>query len=346
MRFHALLGVLIEIFLADSLSVLGLAGQKLCAMRYRVTHDLEEVKVLHLLKSPLWIASLVVFVLGNVLEAVALGFASEGAVVAAGTLTIFWNAIFSVMFFGETFTLAPPNRVCSWRLFQQWDLFSYVVLLVGSIMTVLACPPAPNDAKDTAAELIQKWVEAPYCYFALAEILLSIAFGVFLCKNWTNEKIGNWNAALNGVLCALLGSFTLTMSKVTTTLLKNSFAKQNQYDNIDAWAMTIVYILLLVLQVYLLNLALSAFEQALFVPIYEAASTIVTITTGLLYWKTYNEFGPTEFAWFVIGMLLMLWGILLVAHREPHSTKEIAQNFRCSRGKLIFLQYACVLNTS
>ena len=334
MRAQGLWGILIEIFLADSFSVLGLAGQKLCAMRYRVTHDLEEVKVLHLLKSPLWIASLVVFILGNVFEAVALGFAAEGAVVAAGTLTIFWNAIFSVLFFGETFTLVPPNKVCSWRVLQQWDLFSYVVLLVGSIMTVAACPPAPNDTEDTAAELIEKWVDAPYCYFALVEIVLCLFCAAFLCKHWNNAKVGNWNAALNGVLCALLGSFTLTMSKVTTTLLKNSFNKQNQYDNVDAWVMTAVYIFLLVFQVYLLNLALSAFEQALFVPIYEAASTIVTITTGLLYWKTYNDFTPTVFTWFVIGMLLMLWGIILVAHREPHSTKEIAQNFRCSRGML------------
>mmetsp|Transcript_5992 Transcript_5992/g.7162 ORF Transcript_5992/g.7162 Transcript_5992/m.7162 type:complete len:170 (-) Transcript_5992:112-621(-) len=154
-----LIGILVEIFVADLLTVIGLSGQKLAIMRAKIAQEeilAERRRIstsfeynlvessgrteVNMVKDPKWLLAFVIFILGQASEAISLSFASQTDVVSVSNLTLFWNSLFSVFLFREKFTLYPTYPELSLRLFRRWDLFSVTLLVAGSIITVLATP--------------------------------------------------------------------------------------------------------------------------------------------------------------------------------------------------------------
>jgi len=78
-------------------------------------------------------------------------------------------------------------------------------------------------------------------------------------------------------------------------------------------------------QLALLNIALGSFEQGIIVPIYEVLGTIATLCSGILYFQTYGDFEKNDTILFSFGVMLMIWGVWLVAHREVHTQQELSE---------------------
>jgi len=357
-------GILLEGIVVDFLIVFGLAGQKMAVMRL-IEHDREEEGascldesfydelfeetssqvmtvtsvvdngkdndtrvpyVRELLGDGTWLCSFATYLVGNVLEMVALSLTTQTNVALLSNFTLLWNSLLATVIFKEDFNFLPVFPELSFKLFYRWDAFHCFILLAGSLMAVHGAPGEPEEKPDAAEEL-KRLFEPPFSYCALFMLVSMFVTSVLLFKNWRNLKTGNLNAALIAGLCAFLGTFTLTLSKVATNLISLTVKGNNQFGDPKALFLTILWIFCLVSQLSLLNIALGSFEQGVVIPIFEILGTISAVVAGILYNKTYGDFDTVSAVLFGAGIFLMLWGVWLVAHREVLSQQELSQKF-------------------
>mmetsp|Transcript_552 Transcript_552/g.796 ORF Transcript_552/g.796 Transcript_552/m.796 type:complete len:463 (+) Transcript_552:294-1682(+) len=273
-----------------------------------------------------WLAGLGIFVIGNILELVALSFASQTDVALLTNFALIWNAVASVWIFNENFQVIPPSFSLSYETLQRWDLLHCGILLIGSMIAVVCTPAEPGDNLD-AKELLRRWGAPPYVYWGSFMLVVMFFTTIFLVCNWRNLKTGNLNAALMAGLSGFMSAFCVTLSKVATTLVSNTIQGNNQFDNPEAVFLVALWAVMLVSQLMLLNVALGAFEQGMIVPIYEVVGTIAAITSGILFYRTYYDFTFNMWVGFGIGVFMMSAGVWLVAHREVHTQQELSNNF-------------------
>ena len=288
-------------------------------------NDTQVPEVCELFSSRVWLLGFLVFLIGNISELVALSLASQTDIALLTNFALIWNTLVSVFIFKEGFNVKPVFCECSYRLVRRWDLLHIVILLFGCMLAVVCTPATPEDDRD-AKELLHQWGSPPYVYWGGFMLVAMFVTSLILVRNWRNLKTGNLNAALIAGLCGFMSAFCVTLSKVATTLLSQTFRGHNQYGNPEAVFLTCLWLTMLLTQLFLLNVALGAFEQGLVIPIYEVTGTIASITSGILFYRTYKDF--TELGWygFGVGVVMMCWGVWLVAHREVHSAQELSNS--------------------
>ena len=267
---------------------------------------------------------LIIFIIGQSSEIIALSYATETTVVAFGNFSLVWNALASRFVFKEKFVLRPPP---TWRRIAEWDLLSLLLLICGAVTVGMNAPPMKDEDELSAAKLSAMFVEFP---FAIALGLLLSALGAasaYLRRNWGDDT-NNVNAVLLGLVCAVISVFSVTLSKVTTELLGKTFGGDNQYGSPQAVFMTIAWIAALLSSLFLINLGLRRFEQALFVPMYEVMSTTLTIVCGSLYYKTCKNFQrPVNAVLFAFGFAVLVLGLYFSSQREHRTQKELKKAF-------------------
>ena len=230
------LGVVVEL-VGDVLTVAGLTGQRLAALRAEQRALDEAAAALAAdadanadatppvsgrrgpCLSTLWVGSFLVYAVGQALELVALGYASEPTVVATGTLTLVFNAFASTWVFGEAFAWRPPpttditrstsrvwgelaqtageaaeteqrKRSVSSRIraamvwLRDWDGFNLALLVVGSVLTVVFSPLPSQDEEEKldAHQLVRMWFETPFVYFSFLASTALVFFVIQMCR--------------------------------------------------------------------------------------------------------------------------------------------------------------------
>eukprot|EP00924_Labyrinthula_sp_SR-Ha-C_P000714 snap_masked-scaffold_7-processed-gene-1.40-mRNA-1 protein AED:0.29 eAED:1.00 QI:0/0/0/1/1/1/2/0/328 len=304
------IGVLIEFFFADFLTVFGLSLQKTSFLAYspgKSPKQIESPRRVSRSFSVLsddsddqrpfvyniqWWVGLVTFASGQAFEGFALTFTSQANISAFSNLTLVWNAFFAKIYFKETFnTTLPKTGELFYKRILLWDAFNYGVLILGSIITVLFVPVSTDDVVH-ADELLLNFVRFPY--------------------------LGN--------LSAMLSAFSVTISKLFLTLFTSKVS-----------GLTLGIILLYILvglswlvsvfgSIYALNIALKVFEQRVVVPIFEIMGSIYSITSGLLFYQTYKLFTPVEFYVFLFGMFLMVLGIIQISLRRLQEKEQLVKD--------------------
>ena len=331
-----LLGVGVEL-LGDLFTVIGYTGQRLATLRAQdkelvFTDDVScPLRITsYCCGNPRWIAAFFIYALGQALELVALGLASESTVVAIGNLTLVFNAIASVYVFGEDFALTP--RYTGLKIFQEWDAFNLFLLVSGSALTV-AYAPIFTDAEESeldADELRKMWVESPFIYFNLLVTFSLFILSYFCYKNFQNKDEPKAPMFLASVL-SIMAAFSVTLSKVVTELFSKSLEVENQFVDVGALFMLSVWLVLLIMQLVLLNVGLRNFEQGVFVPMFETMSASITIVFGLMYFKSYNDFtGLREITGFISGVIILILGLFLSSRRHSITKEEMVA--RLERG--------------
>lgn len=281
----AFTGVCIEL-LGDLLTVIGLTGQRLATLRAEASNpNPDERKPFRPCYDPHWIVALLVYAVGQLLELVALGYASESTVVATGTLTLLFNAFASVWVFGEDFAWLPRSRSSFRAAFKDWDGFNLALLVCGSVLTVWFSPLVSEHEEETfnAEQLVRMWFETPFVYFSFLASTALVVFSFQACRNPAEPQ--PFRLAL---VMAVLAAFSVTMSKVVTELFSRaSEGEQGQFSNAGSIVMLVLWLISLVAQLAILNVGLRDYEQSVFVPLSETMGATFTILAGILYFKTY-----------------------------------------------------------
>lgn len=322
------------------------------------------------LKNPKWLLFTGCFILGQAVEGFSLSLASQSAIASVSNLTLIWNVIFSYYFFNEKFNFYPKSHhivrniehenygtlnaplvstgyieYSFTEVIKSWDLLNYTVLLVGSCLTVVTAPTT-DYTDNNPTSLLNNWLRYPFCLYTLLVVFTIAGLSSFLRREWKinskrKHKFYKLNATLVAALASLLSSLTLTLTKMFVTLLQELIHKDEIRKTVRSTSVLTIlfYVLLLVVwlglvvsSMYALNLGLSRYEQRKIVPLYEIIGTVITITSGILFNQSYSEFTTSTFVVFILGILLMCFGIFLVSFREE---KERETNSNESKTSLL-----------
>lgn len=274
---ETLIGLLLQVFVSDVLIVLGLGIQKMALMRSEDHNSL-----LKLVTNCRWLSGLIVFAIGQLCELTALSFTSQVNITALSTLKLVWNALIAKKLFGEPFALWPVHSGI--RVLLGWDLGIYLMMVSGAIVVVFCSPPQPKDDEYDADTLSKMWVEIPFVVFGVflwTAMLVSIVAVIIFVRS-CNKAI--YVAFVIGNLAAMTSAMSLTLAKISTTLLQKLLEGDNQYREakVSSSVLTVTYVMCIVSVLLLLNIGLKRFDQALFYPICKSSGLSTRIAEETL----------------------------------------------------------------
>ncbi|KAH9255066.1 hypothetical protein BASA81_006825 [Batrachochytrium salamandrivorans] len=307
-------------FIQIASSLIGITGVTL--QRLAFIQDSEELAHTSRVFNKRWALGFSLLYLSQIVEMLALAFASQTTIVAVSACGIFINPLVAVYFFHEPFHFLPPKRFKSHvgKLFR-WDLLNLGITVMGSVCTLIYAPNTPQSELDllSSHDLFMMWTREPFGYFFLICVLLvpGLLWHFFRWQEEEKKKPLALTVALS--ICQ---AFSMTLTKVMTLLLAN---KQNLGD----WkvlVMILIWIALLVLQIYLFQQGLQRFEQSGTFSMCGMLGGALTITSGMLYYQTYRDMQhKMEFA---IGIAFMFYGVLAFSQRHVLSQEEMKQRLK------------------
>lgn len=126
-------------------------------------------------------------------------------------------------------------------------------------------------------------------------------------------------AALGG----MMASYTVLFAKSLINLLVTSiFDGQNQFTSVLAWVILVVTVVTAVSQVYWINMGLKKYDALLQVPVFFTIWVLLDIVGGGIYYGEFDGFTPVKYVLFCLGVLIVFFGVALLAKRLALLAKE------------------------
>lgn len=126
-------------------------------------------------------------------------------------------------------------------------------------------------------------------------------------------------AALGG----MMASYTVLFAKSLINLLVTSvFDGQNQFTSGLAWVILVVTVVTAVSQVYWINMGLKKYDALLQVPVFFTIWVLLDIVGGGIYYGEFSGFTAKKYVLFCFGVLVVFFGVALLAKRLAVLAKE------------------------
>ncbi|KAF9897642.1 hypothetical protein BX616_005231 [Lobosporangium transversale] len=126
-------------------------------------------------------------------------------------------------------------------------------------------------------------------------------------------------------LGGMMASYTVLFAKSLINLLVTSiFDGQNQFTSFIAWVILIVTVVTAISQVYWINMGLKKYDALLQVPVFFTIWVLLDIVGGGIYYDEFAGFTAKKYALFCLGVLIVFFGVALLAKRLAVLAKEDA----------------------
>jgi hypothetical protein len=236
------IGVLIELC-GTTLSVCGLNGQKYAMEHNARISKADPSKSRPVYRNWRWCLGFTSFLIGQLCEMLAQGFAAQEVIIAVSNISLVTNAIVASCVFGETFNILPVHRECSWRLFKQWDLSAVLLILGSTALVVIVAPEFHPDDYDVKKLTELMGGVAFIMYLVLTGIMLLVLTIMLWCvipapPKKADRETKDLYDALNkksqtGAYCyalfaATTGSYVVTFSKITLLIIRSESEGEGQ----------------------------------------------------------------------------------------------------------------------
>jgi len=317
-----ILGVCIE-FVGTTLSICGLNGQKHASMR---AQNNDNVNTLNLG----FIVAFCVFAIGEATQLAAQGFGTQALVASVSNVSLCTNALIAYFVFKEHL---------GYR-----DFAAIFIILCGTIMACWSAPDLPNSVDDyTVDRLIGLFKGKAYIsFFFLSVGIVCILTVIAINLPPPKEQKSNFGAYVYAVLAATNGSIVVTLSSIFMKLVRNTWDGQDQFGSASTYFIGVGFLCCASLNLIFLNKGMRDYESMVMIPFYYSLNTAMSVTAGLLYYKTYANFTPATLPCFVLGLTMSIVGILILASRKYDSegaierwkeqTRELSQRLSTGRG--------------
>ncbi|CAG8542318.1 13687_t:CDS:2 [Gigaspora margarita] len=113
-----------------------------------------------------------------------------------------------------------------------------------------------------------------------------------------------------------------SMATMTTLFAKSLFHNHNQFTYFLSWIILIVTVTTAFGQVYWLNMGLRKYDALIQVPIFFCNWTVFDIIGGGIYYDEFRNYGIEEYVMFIVGVLLIFFGVGILSKRLANLSKE------------------------
>jgi drug/metabolite transporter (DMT)-like permease len=299
--------------LGATLTSLGYNVQKVVHVRASVLPTTK--KPLYVIQ-PIWIAGFLIFLSGQIMNMLSLGYASQPLVATVSSFQLVTNAVFAHLIFQERF--------------GRMDFIATIMILFGSLGAVLSIPD-PLSPNYTVGDLQQlSWAPSFIGWLAGVVILIVGLLAVLkLSSSYVSSKRSHLSAFeflifhvsdnlvfVYALLAAALGSVVQLLAKGTMQLLRLTFDGETQLEFVSTWVLIVCLLVCAITNVHFLNLALREADSLTVIPTYFVLNTALTVVGGLIFFETYHQFSTRSFSLFISSVLFTLCGVLVITKQK------------------------------
>jgi len=301
-QYNWLIAVLLA-SLASFVSNLGLTLQKLQHQR-NASSPSSVQRQYHCQK--LWITGLVLIILGSLADFTALSFGPQSLIAPLGSLTLVSNAIFAPLLLKEHLS---PN-----------DIIATSIIIVGSTIAVIFA--SHDDKIYTMSELFDFYWRVPFAIYASFIVLFVVCVLIFVRHVERLEEQDPKMRVRYHIFYRLsypsisgaIGAQSILFAKCSVELLVNTFhgsgllfAHYQSYFVLAAMTTTIF------LQIHWLNEGLRRYPASYTVPVFTAFWIVLSVTSGLIFYKEYQGMTWGQLGLFFFGVLVSIVGVYLLS---------------------------------
>lgn len=328
-------GVLIGVF-GQGLSSLGLVLMK-------KSHNSSKAWY----KNIRWYLSFLVFISGNISNAIALSLAPQSVISALPVLVLVYNSIWAPLFLKE-------------KLHRR-DFFGILVTVAGVLLVVVFGPKTEGDYDNaTLLHFFKDKVFIIYGSIVLSITVISCLLNVVIQKNLSSNSSKSSSpptlkfatstpsssssspkkdtveygllqkaAAISASISpAILSSFNAILSKIVGELVVTTIKSSNQFNSWHPYMFILALIVTNTTQIILLQKALANFQALQIIPTYQALLTIFAVIGGGIYFQEFLSFmhKPIYFPiLFGFGLLFAVIGVMILPQRGA-DTKDYSSS--------------------
>lgn len=298
--------------------------------------------------SPMWVTGLFVFIVGNVVNFIALQFAPQSLVAPLGAVALVTNVVVAPLLNNEKIGLydiggivliivgcvvvvvfsgivQQDYRLCVlMQLLRARATVIYLCLIAVAILSVYmflwaverAVAKYNSSGTDDSAPQDRKWFQRLRFYHPL----LALDRFISPINPAASRRVKYGLPLAYASLGSLMASLTTLFAKSLANLLVVTvFNGDNQFDNVLAWAILAITVFTAVSQVYWINQGLIRYDALLQVPVFYVVWTVLDIVGGGVYFNEFREFTTTKYVLFAVGVAIIFAGVGLLSRRMRSS---------------------------
>lgn len=261
----------------------------------------------YFVKSKTWWGGLALIFTGEVLNAVALGFASGSVVPPIGALALVLIALLSF------FVLHERLSHLNWA--------GLVVSVAGVALVGCFAPKGNTSESMLSAAEVGMLTKMPRFYvfaLAMAVVLAGLCVSLFL-----RPGLGEKHVIVFAAVAGLAGMYKVRAIKVLLQMFGDTLSSnRNAFTSGVFWAYAVLCAVTTLMSLYFLNKGQAAFRQSLIIPVYFCIFSTFSVLSANLF---YDEFADPDFniPAYVIGLAFLVIGVLLFSVPASLSTREI-----------------------
>ena len=100
-------------------------------------------------------------------------------------------------------------------------------------------------------------------------------------------------------------------------LFANTFSeRQNEFTHPYLYVCILCIVISVISQTHFLALGLKYFDALFIVPVFQCFFITLSILGGAIYWRETDNFNATQWFVFILGVLVVLWGVFLMSSRD------------------------------
>lgn len=278
---------------------------------------------------PGWTCGMIVLVVSWLAQAVALTLASLSMVQPLASLSIVVNALFA------SCCLSRERAVL--REFQWITLKGLGLIVLGTVCVVAAAQK--HNTAYAAEELESMFLQVDFILFEM--LCAMVGVGVFwLARNAKSRYHGSRSPFMlfYAFTAGWAGAQQYMLMKAIGEMVKASIHGRPGAADFSVTPILLVAVctMLVAMQMWLITFGLERFqnETVRFIGSYQGFTVLLGSAAGGFYFNEFNDFTQVEWIGFTAGMVLILWGVMIVTALRGASTDEHLQRSRMrSAGK-------------
>eukprot|EP00302_Diacronema_sp_CCMP2436_P024333 CAMPEP_0179922014 /NCGR_PEP_ID=MMETSP0983-20121128/5378_1 /TAXON_ID=483367 /ORGANISM="non described non described, Strain CCMP 2436" /LENGTH=423 /DNA_ID=CAMNT_0021825263 /DNA_START=201 /DNA_END=1472 /DNA_ORIENTATION=- len=273
----------------------------------------------HYTQHPIWIGGFIIFLVGNLGDAVGLSFTPQSVITPIGSVSLVSNLLFARVLLKEA--IGIPTLIG-------------VFLIVGGVVTIVTTSNTACSV-ETIDTLLARWRRTDFiiftvCHFFVLALLNTYVYGVERRmraeSEGTTRCLADWQGRRLRVAYAILASmyatWTVLLIKSIGELVKETFRGNNQLLRWETYMILLGALFSAPSQLRYLNAGLRHFEALFIVPVFYAFWVFGSITVGGIYFDEFVGFKHWQYGVFAAGVVINVGGVAVLASRSLSSPVE------------------------
>jgi hypothetical protein len=269
---------------------------------------------------------IVVIVVANLATFAAFGFAAQSLLAALESVQFLSNVAFSKFVHHETVT--------------RRTVFATCMIIVGNVLVVIFA-----DKKAiilNSADILELYrTNSSYHAYLCCAFVIFVGFH-FLYVHYYDARVKHgrklWKHSFvepfsYSISASIIGTQAVLNSKCMSMLIQSSArTSRNEFVRPTIWVILVTWIMFVAYWLRRLDKGLELFPPQFIIPVLQVFFVFFAILCGGIYFKEFETFNMVQYAGFVIGVVLILWGVYLLAPVDTGVTPVTGTEYTSADG--------------